>query len=42
MCSMPVLDKQPFDRLVRYLIVAKHDSIGLVERMLFQCLAVKS
>jgi hypothetical protein len=39
MCSMPSRDRQPFDRLVRWRIVAKADSIGLLVRMLCQCRA---
>ena len=31
---MPSRDKQPFERLVRWRIVAKVDSIGLLVRML--------
>ena len=34
MCYMPSRDKQPFERLVRWRIVAKVDSIGLLVRML--------
>ncbi len=35
-------DRQPFERLVQCLIVAKADSIGLLVRMLCQCWAGKS
>ena len=34
MCYMRSRDKQPFERLVRWRIVAKVDSIGLLVRML--------
>jgi len=34
---MPSRDRQPFERLVRCLIVAKADSIGLLVRILCQC-----
>ena len=42
MCNMPLRVRQPFDRFVRWRIVAKVDSIGLVVRMDCQCLAGKS
>ena len=42
MCSMPSRVRHPFDLLVRCLIVAKADSIGLLVRMLCQCWAGKS
>ena len=32
MCSMPSRDRQPLERLVRWLIVSKVDSIGLLVR----------
>ncbi|MFT4728599.1 MAG: hypothetical protein ACI9UN_003110 [Granulosicoccus sp.] len=42
MWSILVLDKHPLDRLVRCLILANVDSMGLVVRMLFQCVLTAS
>jgi hypothetical protein len=40
--SAVLLDRQPFDRIVRWRTVAKMLSIGLVVRRCFQCSAGKS
>ena len=42
MCTMPSRVRHPLDRLVRWRMVAKVDSMGFVVRMLCQCLAGKS
>lgn len=42
MCSIVSRDRQPLDRFVRCRMVANVDSMGLVVRMLCQCLAGKS